>query len=139
MVQIPYLNARKWMLGLRIVITTPDIVPIKLKTPGYQSLEDTRRIILMRDPPQKKLIPPPIARDGVLRLQCIVQVHILIVLFFGFRELNSLAEKGFCGFVDGAVVIGEGPLDGQVEDCGVWNEILERGQSLESQITSPFV
>ena len=111
--------------SLRILVTTPDIISIKLKTPRYQSLKDTQRIILMRDPPQKILIPPPIARDGVLRLQCIVQVHILMVLFLGFCELDGLAEEGFCGFVDGAVVIGEGPLDGEVEDCGVWNEMLE--------------
>ena len=48
-----------------------------------------------------------------------------MVLFLGFCELDGLAEEGFCGFVDGAVVIGEGPLDGEVEDCGVWNEMLE--------------
>lgn len=73
----------------------------------------------MRYPPQEKLIPPAVASNRVLGLQGIVQVHILIVQFLGLRERNGLAEEGFCGFVDGSVVLGQGPLDGEIEDCGL--------------------
>ena len=103
--------------NLPTLIAAPDIIPIKLKPTRHQSLKDTGWIILMRYRPQEILIPPPIASDRVLRLQGIVQVHIPIILLSGFRERDSLAEEGFGGFVDGAVVFGEGPLDGKVEDC----------------------
>ena len=52
------------------------------------------------------------------------------MLFPGFRERDALAEEGFCGFVDGAVVFGAGPLDGEVEDCGLSNKVLEEGGKL---------
>ena len=59
-----------------------------------------------------------------MSLQSVVQVEELVVKVLGLGERNAPAEEQLGCSVDNRIILGEGPLDGEIDD---WKELVSKG------------